>query len=216
MKNVKIIKINPKNPDVKKIQEVCNIIKSGGIIIFPTDTVFGLGGDALNKKVIKSVFKIKKRQINKALSINIAYKKDLKKYVEKIPVPAKNLIKRFWPGQLTIIFKKSKVIPKELTGGSPYIGVRIPDNKIVFQILKNINRPIISTSANLSGKKNPVTIKEVKKLIGLGILKNIDAIIDDGNQCIGQKKESTIVDLSKGNISILRIGSIPIKDILKN
>jgi L-threonylcarbamoyladenylate synthase len=209
MPKTKIIKIDSQKPDKGKIQSIAQKLKKGGIIIFPTDTLYGLGGNALNKNIIKKVFKLKKRPIDKPISINIAYKKDLKKYVKKIPAPTKKLIKEFWPGPLTIIFEKSNIIPNELTGGSPYIGIRIPDNKITLEIIKKSGLPLTSPSANLSGKKPPTTAKQADK----NFLNKVDIIIDDGSTTT--KEGSTIIDLSKEKPLILREGAIPIKKLKK-
>lgn len=206
----KIIKINSKKPEKNEIKKVAQIIKRGGLVIFPTDTLYGLGGNALNKSVVKKIFKTKKRPTDKPISINIAYKKDLKKYVKKIPTPAKKLIKEFWPGQLTIIFEKSEIIPDKLTGGSPYIGIRIPDNTIVRQIIKKSGLPLASPSANLSNKRPPTTAKQVKK----HFLNKVDIIIDGGPTTT--KKGSTIIDVTKKTPLLIREGVIPVKKILKH
>jgi len=209
MPKTKIIKINSNKPEKEKILKITQSLKKGGIIIFPTDTLYGLGGNALNKNTVKKIFRLKKRPTNKAISINIAYKKDLNKYVKKIPPSAKKLIKEFWPGPLTIIFEKSDIIPSELTGGSPYIGIRVPNNKITLQIIKEYGLPLTSPSANLSGKNPPTTAKEAKK----DFLNKVDMIIESDETT--SKQCSTIVDLTKERPLILREGAIPIKQLKK-
>jgi L-threonylcarbamoyladenylate synthase len=209
MPKTKIIKIDSQKPEKEEIKKIAQKLKKGGLIIFPTDTLYGLGGNALNKNIVKKIFNLKKRPTSKPISINIAYKKDLKKYVKKIPTSAKKLIKEFWPGPLTIIFEKSKIIPNELTGGSPYIGVRIPDNKITLEIIKKSGLPLTSPSANLSGKKPPTTAKQTKK----DFLNKVNIIIDGDETTT--KEGSTIIDLSKEKSLILREGAIPIKKLNK-
>ncbi len=204
----KIIKINSKNPEIQKIQEVVQILKNKGVIIFPTDTLYGLGGNALDKKVIKKIYRIKKRSYNKPLSINIAHKKDLKKYVKKIPFPAYRLIKKFWPGPLTLIFKKSDLVPDELTAGLPYVGIRIPNNKIILKIIKHFGAPLISTSANTSGHPSPKNLNQAKMLF-----KQVDIVIDGGRT--QNQKASTIIDFSQKTPKIIRKGALSLEK-LKN
>lgn len=202
------IKINPLKPEKVEILKAAEIIKKGGLVVFPTDTLYGLGGNALNKNAVKKIFSLKKRPLDKPISINIAHKKDLKKYVNKIPPSTKKLIREFWPGALTIIFEKSKIIPSELTGGSPYIGIRIPNNKIALQLIKLSGSPLTSPSANITGKKPPSSAGQaLKNFDG-----KVDMIIDGG--ITRTKKASTIIDVSKEKPVTIRIGAIPIKKII--
>lgn len=197
------------NPTSNEIKDVAKILKNGGVVIFPTDTLYGLGVDALNKKAINKIFKIKKRDIDKPITINIAYKKDLKHLVKNIPLSAKKLIKNFWPGPLTIIFEKSNIIPKSLTGGTNYIGIRIPNNKIALSLIKAVGHPITSTSANISGKQNSTDIKKIIKNFST----QVDIILEGEN--LPNNNGSTIIDLSKKTPTIIREGAISFQEINK-
>lgn len=199
MKTV-VLKIKSEKPEKKKIEEVIKTMKKGGIIAFPTETVYGLGTSIFNKKGIAKIYQIRKRPAKKALLILIASKKDLKKYVKDIPALAKKLIKKFWPGPLTLIFKKKKIIPDFVTAGKKTVAVRMPENKFLLTLIKKFGQPIVAPSANLSGKKSPITAHQVIK----NFSGKIDLILDGGKT--KYKKESTILDLTQTSPKILRDG----------
>lgn len=206
-----IIKINPENPEKEKIKKAVKILEKGGLIAFPTETVYGLGADALNVNAVKKIYSVKKRPLNKPLIIHIANKKNVYKFAKNMSSEAKILINKFWSGQLTIVFKKSKLIPDIIT--TDKIAIRMPDNKIALAIIKKFGHPITATSANISKKESCVEVKDViKNLSG-----KIEAIIDGGKSKIGT--ESTIIDLSKKRVALIREGVIPfakIQKVLKN
>ena len=202
-----IIKINPKNPEKGKIKKAVKILEKGGLIAFPTETVYGLGADALNVNAVKKIYAIKKRPFSKPLIIHIANKKDIYKFAKNIPSEAKILINKFWPGPLTIIFEKKEIIPDIIT--TDKIAIRMPDNKITLAIIKKFGHPITAPSANISEKASPVEAnKIIKNFSG-----KIEAIIDGGKSKIGT--ESTIIDLSKKRVALIREGAISFKKIKK-
>jgi len=201
----KILKINPRRPERDKINEAVKIIKKGGLIIFPTETVYGLGCNALNKRAVARVFKIKKREQGKPLLILIGQKKNLKKFVKNIPPLARKLIKKYWPGPLTLVFWKSKKIPSIVTGGSEKIAIRLSSSKIVQELTKELALPLVGTSANLSGKGN---IRLPKGIIRQ--FKNkVDLIIDGGRTPLSLA--STVIDVTGKVPVILREGPIKLK-----
>jgi len=188
-----------KLPD-KAVKKIIEILKKGGIIAFPTDTVYGIAADPNILKAVKKLFWIKKRALRKAIPILISSKSVLKKVVKKVTVSARILTDKYWPGALTIILPKSRLIPSFVTKGSKNVAIRIPDNKIALQIIKAAGGMLAVTSANISGKK------EATSAIQLKGLKGIDLIIDGGKARIG--KASTIVDLSGRKPQVLRQGSV--------
>ncbi|NCF75462.1 MAG: threonylcarbamoyl-AMP synthase [Xanthomonadaceae bacterium] len=206
--SAKIIKINPDNPEKEKIEEAVKILKKGGLIAFPTETIYGLGADALNINAVKKVYSIKKRPLNKPLIIQLANKKDISKFTKNVSKKTNILINKFWPGALTIVFKKSKLIPNIIT--TDKIAIRIPDNKIALAIIKKFGHPITGTSANISKKESPLGVKDVIN----NLSEKIEAIIDGGKSKIGT--ESTIIDLTSNYPILLRQGAIPFKKILEN
>ncbi|MDP1891490.1 MAG: L-threonylcarbamoyladenylate synthase, partial [Gemmatimonadaceae bacterium] len=150
-----VLKINPKNPEKEKIKMAAAILKRGGLVAFPTDTVYGLGADARNSGAVEKIFVVKKRPHTNPLPILIAKKSDLKKYTRDASVKVKKLTDKFWPGPLTVVLKKKKIISNVVTAGKNSVGVRVPANPVVLTLLQKLGRPLATTSANISGKKSP-------------------------------------------------------------
>lgn len=190
-------------------KQILDVFKTGGIIAYPTDTFYGLGVDPFNESAIKKLFALKGRSFDKPVSILVKDKNMLLSVVEEIPPAAERLIKKFWPGPLTIIFKAKKTIPSVLTGSTGKIGVRISGNPITQKLLEIIDSPITTTSANPSGKKSPVTAKKVKDYFG----DKIDLIIDDS--VLSGKLGSTIVDVTERELKVIREGEIPAKTVFE-
>jgi L-threonylcarbamoyladenylate synthase len=202
-----IIKINPNRPSIKIINKTAKIIKQGGLVVVPTDTVYGLICDATNPKAVAKVYFVKKRPLSQPLSIAVGNFPHIYKYVESVPKSAKMLAKKFLPGPLTIILTKSKIIPDTVTSGRNDIGIRIPDCKIVLTLIRILKRPIVIPSANLHNKPSPITaLQALKDLDG-----KVDLILDGGETKHGQ--ESTIVSCIGKEIKILRVGALSKKEI---
>jgi L-threonylcarbamoyladenylate synthase len=198
----KIIKINPKKIELNKIKLAATILKNGGLVAFPTETVYGLGANALSSASVKKIFKAKNRPADNPLIVHLADKKDLHLYVKNIPAVAEKLMNKFWPGPLTLIFEKSKIIPKATTAGLDCVAIRIPENKIALALIKESGLPLAAPSANLSTKTSPTLAKHViADLNG-----KIEAIIDGGKARVGL--ESTVLDLTVTPPTLLRPGKI--------
>lgn len=179
---------------MNKIKKAVSILKKGGLVIYPTETCYGLGADATSQKAVKKVYLIKKRPRNKPISIVVSDIKMFKKYAY-ISKKAEKLIKKYMPGPLTLVLKK-KNLPNVLSKNK--IGIRIPNNKIALKLIKEFGKPITATSANLAGGSNPYTIKSALKQI------KPDYYIDAGK--LPRRKPSTIYDVEKNRI--IRKGSI--------
>lgn len=203
----RIIKIDPKNPDIKKIDEVVKILKKGGIIAFPTDTFYGLGVDAANDDAVKRIYSVKERDYDKPILILMDNKDKVSKYVKDIPQIAKKLIDKFWPGPLTIIFYASSAVSQSLLGKGNKIGIRIPNNPLTLLFLKTADRPVTATSANMSGEPSPAEPKEIKE----NLCKKIGIILDAGRTT--GIKESTVIDVTELSPICIREGMITIKEI---
>ncbi|HLA50983.1 MAG TPA: L-threonylcarbamoyladenylate synthase [Thermodesulfobacteriota bacterium] len=188
-------------------KRVRDIFKKSGMIAYPTETFYGLGVDPFNEIAIKKLFALKGREFDKPVSILIKDKKMLLTVVEAISPLAEILIKKFWPGPLTIIFKAKKSIPSILTGGTGKIGVRISNNPIAQKLLEEIDSPITTTSANPSGEKSPVTANKVMGYFG----NKIDLILDGG--MLYGKLGSTVVDVTEGELIVIREGEISVEAI---
>jgi len=185
-------------PTNENIEIAAKIIRQNGTVAFPTETVYGLGANALNEKAIKKIFKAKGRPQDNPLIVHIANKDSLEEIVKEIPLKAKQLIDHFWPGPLTIVLKKKKKIPKVVTANLDSVAVRMPKNKIALELIKKSKRPIAAPSANTSTKPSPTKAEHVIEDLD----KKIDAIIKGPNVQVGL--ESTVIDLTLKIPRILR------------
>lgn len=205
--NTKIIKIDENNMDASLMDEAANIIKSGGIVAFPTETVYGLGANGLDEEAVKNIYKAKGRPSDNPLILHISEIEQLDPLVEEIPDLAYACMEKFWPGPLTIIFKKSGIIPNIITGGLDTVAIRMPDHKIASELISKAKVPIAAPSANLSGKPSPTKGNHVVE----DMMGKIEMIIDGGNTGVGL--ESTVLDLSTEIPTILRPGGITLEDL---
>jgi len=203
----RLIKIDPDRPREETIKEAAKIIKDGGLVAFPTETVYGLGTDALNEEAVRRIFKVKGRSFNKPLSILIGRKEDLRQYVQEISKSAQVLIERFWPGPLTLILRASLLIPDIIKGENNTIGIRMPNCRVALEIVKTSGVPLACPSANLSGRPSPTKAEEVIKDLG----EKIDLILDGRETKIGV--ESTVLDLTTSPPTMVREGALKREEI---
>ena len=200
--NTKIIQIEEENIDLEAIREAGEIIRAGGLVAFPTETVYGLGGDALNGLSSGKIYAAKGRPSDNPLIIHIASMEYLPKIVKEIPEAVYKLAGRYWPGPLTMILEKADCVPSETTGGLNTVAVRMPLRKTARALIEAAGGYIAAPSANLSGRPSPTMVSHViEDMNG-----RIDMIIDGGEADIGL--ESTIVDLTGDEPVILRPGYI--------
>lgn len=188
--------------DKQKLEEAGAIIKAGGLVAFPTETVYGLGGDALNPASSKKIYAAKGRPSDNPLIVHIADMEALPPIVAEIPEQAKRLAEVFWPGPLTMIFRKSDLVPHETTGGLDTVAVRMPVHKVAREFIRAAGGYVAAPSANLSGRPSPT----VAKYVAEDMDGRIEMIIDGGDVEIGL--ESTIVDMTVEEPMILRPGYI--------
>ena len=200
--DTKLVIINPEKLDNEALCEAGEIIKRGGLVAFPTETVYGLGGDALNRESSRKIYAAKGRPSDNPLIVHICCMDDLQAIVTEIPREAEALAKAFWPGPLTMIFNKSDKVPFETTGGLSTVAVRMPKDAIALEFIRNSGGYVAAPSANISGKPSPTLAKYVME----DMAGRIDAVIDGGEAVIGL--ESTIVDLTGDVPMILRPGYI--------
>lgn len=197
-----IRKIRNTIEDAENFRIAGNIIKEGGLVAFPTETVYGLGGDALNPASSQKIYAAKGRPSDNPLIVHIASMEDLAAIVKEIPDTAKKLADAFWPGPLTMIFEKSDLVPKETTGGLDTVAVRMPSDPAALAFIKEAGGYVAAPSANLSGKPSPTSAKYVEQ----DMAGRIEMILDGGDVEIGL--ESTIVDLTSETPMILRPGYV--------
>ena len=197
-----IKKTSVDNIDMDTINQAGEIIRQGGLVAFPTETVYGLGADALNEEAAAKIYAAKGRPSDNPLIAHIADLEMLKPLVEEIPPVAEKLMDAFWPGPMTLIFNKSNLVPKGTTGGLDTVAVRYPNHPIAQALIKAAGVSIAAPSANLSGKPSPTLGEHViDDMDG-----RIDMIIDGG--MVGMGLESTIIDVTVNPPMILRPGFI--------
>jgi len=202
--NQKIL-IDPFNPQPKLILKAAGLIKKGGVVLFPTRCLYGLGADAFNPKAVDKVFRIKQRPYNKPVSVLIKDTNDLHILVKHIPSTAKCIINYFWPGQITIVFEAKNTISGNLTGDTGKIGIRMPEHPVAFSLVKEANSPITGTSANISGQAGCSAISDVQ------LAEKVDILLDAGQLKGGTG--STVIDVTTSFPTILREGSVSAKNI---
>jgi L-threonylcarbamoyladenylate synthase len=198
-----IIKIDPENPEHDKIDEAVALLKKGGVIAFPTETLYGLGADARNEAAIEKIFGIKGRDFKNPILVVIGDRGHLEAFAADIPLQARKLMDRFWPGPLTIVFRAAPPVSPKLTAGSGKIGIRLTSHPVAMAISKRLGGPVTATSANLSGAPECSSAVEVlSQLEG-----KLDGVVDGGQTPGG--KGSTIVDATVSPVKVLREGVIP-------
>lgn len=202
----KVIKIDREHPDRELLREAGKLLRSGGLVAFPTETVYGLGGDGLQESAAARIYAAKGRPSDNPLILHIAEVSDMEKLAVDIPELAYRMAERFWPGPLTMILKKSDVVPYTTTGGLNTVAIRMPSDEIAREIIRFSGTYIAAPSANLSGRPSPTKAEHVvEDLSG-----RVEMIVDGGDSDIGL--ESSIIDLSGEVPLILRPGYITKED----
>lgn len=189
------------------LAEAGRLISRGGVVVFPTETVYGMGAAALNSAAVMRVFRIKGRPSDNPVIVHVADSGQIGELVTRIPDKAKSLMREFWPGPLTLVMRKRNVVPDAVTAGLATVSIRVPDNSIALALVRISGTPIAAPSANFSGRPSITTFREaVEELDG-----RVDAIIDGGRTSIGV--ESTVMDMTHSIPILLRPGGIPVEDI---
>jgi len=193
----------------QQIELAIDILNSGGIVAFPTDTVYGLGADPFNERAVERIYRAKKRARNLPLPLLLADKSELTRVATVVPEVAWRLAERLLPGGLTLVLMKSPWVPSAVTAGGNTIAVRIPNHHIPISLIRGLGTPLAGTSANISGKPSPVTADEVHEQLGV----EVDLIID-GGECPGGI-DSTVIDVSGEVPTIIREGAVSQEEIAK-
>jgi len=213
MKKTSVLKVDLQEPEIEKIWIAANFIKKGGLVAFPTETVYGLGADALNPKAVLALFEAKKRPLDNPPIVHVGNPKDVYSLVKEVPPKAERLMETFWPGPLTLIFQRSEIVPDVTVAGLDTIAIRMPRHNVALALIRESGCPIAAPSANLAGKPSPTSAKHVlDDLNG-----RIDAILDAGPTHIGV--ESTVLDMTVDPPQVLRPGGTPyevLKKVLGN
>ena len=195
--------------DKTQVEVAAEILKNGGVVGIPTETVYGLAADALNGKAVEKIFKAKGRPMDNPLIVHVSDFSDIEKYnlVSEIPEKAKSLAKAFWPGPLTMIMKRTDVIPPEVSAGLDTVAIRFPSHPVAQEIIRAAKTPLAAPSANLSGSPSPTTARHVlNDMDG-----KIDAVLDGGACEVGV--ESTVITLATDVPRVLRPGGITVEQL---
>ena len=203
------LKVDPDNPDMKAIRAAADAIRRGELVVFPTETVYGLAADALNVSAVNKVFEAKGRFDHQPLPVQVASLADVGRVAEFIPESARPLAERFWPGPLTLVLMKSAALPSIVTGGRETVGVRVPDHPVALALVKEVGAPIVATSANVSGGAAPRNAEQAIRDVG----EKVSLVLDGGECRLGVS--STVVDVSVSPAKILRRGTIGVDEIRK-
>lgn len=209
MLDTKVIPVDRQNPERDKIERAAEIIRRGGLVAFPTETVYGLGGNALDGQAAARIYRAKGRPQDNPLIVHIQAIDELHDIVEDVPPKALELMEQFWPGPITILFQKKPIVPDSTTGGLDTVAVRMPNHRVAQELIKASGVPIAAPSANISGRPSPTCAKDVLE----DMKGRIDMILDGGPCKVGV--ESTVLDLSGPIPVILRPGGLS-KEELEN
>jgi len=188
--------------DRKQILKAVHILRNGGLVAFPTETVYGLGADASNETAVQAIFKVKGRPESHPLIVHLHDVDQVRRWATSVPKAALDLGRKFWPGPLTLILKKAPKVSRKVTGGQETVGLRVPNHPVALALLREFGGGVAAPSANRFGKVSPTSAGHVRKDLG----KDVDFVLDGGSCDIGV--ESTIVDFSSGDPVILRPGGL--------
>lgn len=206
-KKPKYLKVDPNHPQSEVIEEAAKIIKNGGVVCFPTTSLYGLAADALNADAVECIFEIKGRSSQKPILVLIHNLIELDLLVKRVSPIAEKIIAKFWPGGVTLIFEAKENLPINLTSGTDKIGIRLTYHPVALALAEAAGSPITGTSANLSGQPGISKIDELDPKLA----ENLDLILDAGELAGGQG--STIIDITQDMPLILREGRVASSDI---
>ena len=190
-----------------EVRRAAQILRAGGLVAFPTETVYGLGADASSEKAVARLYAVKRRPADHPVIVHFASADDAFAWASEVPDAARTLAKQFWPGPLTLILKRSSKAKDFVTGGQPSVGLRVPSHPVAQELLKAFGGAVAAPSANRFGQVSPTTAAHVREDLG----KDADLVLEGGPSEVGI--ESTIVDLSGGSAVLLRPGAITRREI---
>ncbi|MDO8586887.1 MAG: L-threonylcarbamoyladenylate synthase [Armatimonadota bacterium] len=206
---MRVLKVDSADPDVAAVREAAAVIRAGGLVIFPTETVYGLAANALDPQAVMKVFEAKKRPLMAALPVQVGYRAKLEEVSDELSEAARLLSERWMPGPITLVVRRKAGIPDIVTAGGDTVGVRIPDDPVALAILREVGTPIVATSANVSGEPDPRDAEEAIRQVGAFV----EVVLDAGPARYGMA--STVVDTTVAPPRILRAGAISADEIRK-
>lgn len=202
-----VIRVDPDEPDIKEIRKAAAIIRKGGLVAFPTETVYGLGANALDGEAVDKIFRIKKRPSSDPIIVHISDMDQLETVVKAVPELARGLAERFWPGPLTMIMQRSDYIPANVSAGLPTVAVRMPSHKVSIALIRESGVPIAAPSANIFSRPSSTKAQHIID----DFSDSVDMILDGGDSTIGL--ESTVLDLTSDPPVLLRPGGTSMEEL---
>jgi len=203
-----IIQIDPKHPLPEVIEKAVGYLKEGQVIAYPTETIYGLGADVQDRKAVKRIYDLKARDYGLPISILVSDLKMMRDVASEVPDRALPLMRKFWPGPLTILLPASQIIPKDLITNTGKVGIRISSHPVAAAVVEGFAKPITTTSANLSGFPPSLSVKHIQKYFG----DKLPCIIDGGE--VEPSRGSTVVDIGDETMRIIRDGAIPADEVI--
>ncbi len=202
-----VLRIDPTNIDMNPIKQAAEVLRTGGLVAFPTETVYGLGANALDPEAVSGIFEAKKRPLDDPLIVHIEDMEYLYRLAAEVPPAAEKVVRHFWPGPLTVVLKRKELVPEIVTTGLDTVAIRMPSSPIAKKLIETAGVPVAAPSANLFGRPSPTSAQHV-----IDDLKGrIDVVIDGGVTEIGI--ESTVVEFVEGQIIVLRPGGTNIEEL---
>lgn len=205
----RVLKANPEKPEEEVIGQAVGMIREGAISAYPTETFYGLGVDISNEAAIKRLFDLKRRDYSNPIAVIVADRSMLNSVVQEVPQQALALMNAFWPGPLTILFRTNEKVSRHLTTNTGKIGIRISSHPVATAIVRELGRPLSTTSANLSGFPPSTHPKHVRSYFG----EKVDLVIDAGE--LPPSLGSTVVDVTEEKLAVIREGVIPVEMVFK-
>lgn len=207
VQGTRVLQADVAHPEPEVLEAAAKVIREGGVVAFPTETVYGLGADATSAEAVGRIFEAKGRPSDNPLIVHVADREQLDQVVSLVPPVAERLIERFWPGPLTLVLPKVASVPHAVTGGLETVGVRMPDHPVALALIRAAGLPVAAPSANRSGRPSPTAAEHVLEDLG----GRIPLVIDGGETGVGL--ESTVIDLTIDPPVILRPGGITLEEI---
>lgn len=206
-----IIQVTADSPDSLQhaVRQASDVLRRGGLVIFPTETVYGLAADALSEEAVRRVWEVKGRPSDKPLPVQVADVNALRLLWREVPEDLMPLINAFMPGALTLVYWRSALVPDIVTAGADTVGVRIPNHSVALALLRAFRRPVVAPSANLSGEEPPSRVED----ISLQLLEKVDLVMDAGDT--GGGIPSTVLDVTVRPARILRAGALSAHELRK-
>lgn len=207
MVETRVWRVDASNPDPSAIREAAFVLRGGGLVAFPTETVYGLGANAYDERAVRRIFEVKGRPMDNPLIVHVSRFEQVYEVSSEVPRAAERMARVFWPGPLTVVIPKSPRVPEGVTAGLPKVGVRMPAHRVALALIEELGSPIAAPSANLSGRPSPTSAEHVLRDLG----GRIEGVLDAGETLYGV--ESTIIDLTTDPPTLLRPGALPLERI---